>query len=144
MGELHATCWAGVRITHVPTGIAVKCTQERSQVQNKAIAMEILRYGAAASSGLGSASQASACGGARACRSKLLVALEEQKAAKVGHLAHALSRPWAQRPSSALCWSHRHLCVTARCSLRSSVGTSSKPAGANRCRLGACRCVGCT
>ncbi|MFM7237931.1 MAG: peptide chain release factor 2, partial [Cyanobium sp.] len=50
-----------VRILHVPTGLAVRCTQERSQLQNKEKAMALLK-------------------------AKLLVIAQEQRAAKIADI----------------------------------------------------------
>ena len=50
-----------VRITHLPTGIAVRCTQERSQLQNKEKAMALLK-------------------------AKLLVVAEEQQAQQIADI----------------------------------------------------------
>jgi peptide chain release factor 2 len=50
-----------VRITHLPTGIAVRCTQERSQLQNKEKAMAILK-------------------------AKLLIIAQEQKAKEIAEI----------------------------------------------------------
>ncbi len=50
-----------VRITHLPTGIAVRCTQERSQLQNKEKALTILK-------------------------AKLLIVAQEQKAQEIAQI----------------------------------------------------------
>ncbi len=50
-----------VRVVHLPTGIAVKCTQERSQLQNKEKAIAILK-------------------------AKLLIVLQEQKAKAIAEI----------------------------------------------------------
>ena len=47
-----------VRIVHVPTGVAVRCAQERSQIMNKELAMKLLK-------------------------SKLLAIAQQQKAAEI-------------------------------------------------------------
>ncbi|OIP78606.1 MAG: peptide chain release factor 2 [Oscillatoriales cyanobacterium CG2_30_44_21] len=50
-----------VRITHLPTGISVRCTQERSQLQNKETAMRLLK-------------------------AKLLIIAQEQRAQKIADI----------------------------------------------------------
>ena len=50
-----------VRVTHIPTGISIRCTEERSQLQNKERAMQILK-------------------------AKLLIIAQEQRAQKIADI----------------------------------------------------------
>lgn len=76
---------AGVRLTHRPTGLSVKCTDHRTQQQNRATALERLT-------------------------AKLLVVLEEQQAAQLADIRGDAVKVRPQQAAPCCCGRSAHAC----------------------------------